>query len=150
MANFTTFEALPRTNLAALRDYCRSQVAAPSTRALPSIKSARALMEAQSDKASDTQGPTRTTSLVSGLDRAACLGVKPPRWPARFGMTAMMISTDFENGPYPAEVFYDWQGANAQLTRLHNPDDPSSRATLVGLLTVDARYHVTPNTSHPP
>ncbi len=142
MANFTTFEALPRTNLAALRDYCRSQVAAPSTRALPSIKSARALMEAQSDKASDTQGPTRTTSLVSGLDRAACLGVKPPRWPARFGMTAMMISTDFENGPYPAEVFYDWQGANAQLTRLHNPDDPSSRATLDGLLTGGAGYHV--------
>jgi hypothetical protein len=142
MTNFTTFEQLPRTNLAALRDFCRSRIAAAATDVSISIKSVRELMGAQSSKDSDAEGPTRATSLVSGLDRAACLSVKPPRWPVRFEMTALMISTNFQQGPYPAEVFYDWQGANAQLTRLHDPENPSSRAALDGLLKGGAGYHI--------
>jgi hypothetical protein len=143
MTNFTTFEELPRTNLAALRDFCRSRNATSGIDASASITSVRELMEAQPDKASDAQGPARAASLVSGLDRGACMSVKPPRWPARFEMTAMMISTNFQNGPYPAEIFYDWNGANAQLTRLHDPENPSSRATLDGLLVGGAGYHIT-------
>ena len=143
MVNFTTFEQLPRTNLAALRDFCRSQTVAPASDASTSVKSARALLEAQPETARDAEGPARAASLISGLDRGACLRVKPPRWPARFEMTAMMISTNFQNGPYLAEVFYDWQGAHAMLTRLHNPQTPSSKATLDGLLTGDVGYHVT-------
>ena len=142
MTNFTIFEQLPRTNLAALHDFCRSQNAAPAADASPSIKTVRALMAAQSGNAGGVEGPTRAARLIPGLDRRACSSVKPPRWPARFEMTAMMISTDFQQGPYPAEIFYDWQGANAQLTRLHDPQHPASRATLDALLTGGAGYHI--------
>jgi hypothetical protein len=139
MTNFTSFEALPRTDLAVLRDFCRAGVAAPA-HASPSTTSVRALMEAQSGDAGD--GPVSAARLVAGLDRQACASVKPPRWPSRFEMTAIMIPTNFQRGPYPAEIFYDWNGANAQLTRLHDPANPSSKAVLDGLLKGAAGYHV--------
>ena len=141
MTNFSTFEELPRTNLAVLRDFCRARVAPPAN-ARPSAKKVRALMEAQPGNAGDVEGPARAATLVAGLDRQACSSVKPPRWPSRFEMTAIMIPTKFRRGPYPAEIFYDWSAANAQLTRLHEPGNPSSKARLDGLLKGAVGYHI--------
>ena len=141
MTNFTSFEAVPRTNLAVLRDFCRARVVEPAD-SHPSAGSVRALMEARSGNAGDVEGSARAATLVAGLDRQACSSAEPPRWPSRFEMTAIMIPTNFPNGPYPAEIFYDWSRANAQLTRLHDPGNPSSRATLDGLLKGTAGYHI--------
>ena len=53
-----------------------------------------------------------------------------------------MIPMKFAYGPYPAEVFYDWAGSNAQLTRLHDPAQPSSRSAIDGLLKGGVGYDI--------
>ncbi len=135
MANFTTFEPLARTNLGSLREFCRAGNPAPHA---SGAKTARDLMAQPAGRAEAANDPAK---LIAGLDTRACTGLQPPHWPARFRMTAIMLSTDFGLGPYPTEVYYDWDN-KAQLTRLHDPENPASPATLDGLLSEGSGYHI--------
>jgi hypothetical protein len=142
LTNFTAFERLPHTDLAALRDFCRAQAVQSDIGAATPVNSVRALMKIGDDQASEAERDKTISRLIPGLEYQACASTKPFQWPPRFEMTAIMLSTEFGHGPYPAEIYYDWSGAKTQLTRLHNPGNPSDEATLDGLLKAGVGYHI--------
>jgi len=141
MANFTTFERLPHSELRALRDFCRAQTGRSAPHAVKRITNVRALM-ARHGNDSGAENSKVIARLIPELDRQACTRTRPVRWPRRFASSAAMITAGFGAGPFPTEIFYDWQGAKAQLARLHIPDNPSSKATLDVILNSRAGYHI--------
>jgi hypothetical protein len=149
MTYFPSFERSSRTDLAHLRVFCRAQsvrrepvegAPASNTRALM----ARAGAE-RSNEVAEAERETRIKTLVPGLSAQACAGITPHQWPHRFSMTAMMIPMTFEFGPYPAEIFYDWDDAKAQLTRMRDPGASNSAVSADALLKpgigFDVRRH---------
>jgi hypothetical protein len=79
----------------------------------------------------------RAEALVPGFSRRACTGVRPYEWPHRFSLTAMMTPTMFNYGPFPTEVFYDWERSRSLLTRMRDPKAPQVAGTLDSLLVAD-------------
>jgi hypothetical protein len=133
LSYFPTFEPIARSNLAALRDLCRAQAGAPpANRASGGV---RALMAA--GQISDDERTRRTQALIPGFSRRACAGMRPYEWPRRFSMTAIMTPTTFAYGPFPSEIFYDWDGGKTMLTRMRDPDNPQSPTTVDALLVGD-------------
>jgi hypothetical protein len=132
---FSTFESVTRTNLAALRDLCR---AAPS--AAGTGEGVRALMT--DGGVADSERTRRVETLLPGLGYRACSSVRAQAWPRRFSLTAVMTPTTFAYGPFSAEVFYDWEGARTLLTRLRDPDNPRSPASIDALLVGEEGFDI--------
>lgn len=134
LSYFPTFEAIPRSNLGALRDMCRARATAATP---PSASGGvRALMTAS--QLSDDERARRIQTMMPGFSRRACTGMQPYDWPKRFHMTAIMTPTTFGYGPYPSEIFYDWEGTKSMLTRMRNPAAPQSPESIDALLVNDS------------
>jgi hypothetical protein len=134
LSYFPTFEAIPRSNLAALRDLCRARAAPASPRS--GATTVRALMRGASDIA-EAERTRRVETLIPGLSKRACVGMRPYDWPRRFNLTAIMTPTAFNHGPYPADVYFDWDAGKTLLTRMHDLANPRSGETVEALLVAD-------------
>jgi len=114
-----------RTNLASLREFCRVQSRPGGGSNAADVEPDRLSRSRQAEQAAEGERRERIQALIPGLSQDACAATVPPRWPGRVQMTALMTPTKFGLGPFPTEVFYDWDRNNAMLTRLHDPDNPA-------------------------
>jgi hypothetical protein len=145
MTYFPVFEPATDTNLARLRNFCEAATRGNKNEAATEKKSVRAIIAESTDGAANAERTSRIQQLIPGLSHEACADVAPIHWPRRLAMTAIMVPTPFTSGPFPTEVFYDWDGAHAMLTRMHHPDDPS--VTYEGLLAGERGYNMQAGTS---
>lgn len=139
MTQFAKFEAIPQTTLSRLLNFCRRQARSALG---DTFASAREIMEKHADPAAEAERPARIQSLVPGISREDCGTVREARWPRQFAMTAIMLASPFEEGPFPGEVFYDWDDANTQRTRLYDPHRPAAVAASDAFLKGDVGYDV--------
>jgi len=132
---FPTFASLDATNLASLRDLCRSNAKKPSAQQA-AAKTARELMEQhkQADNAA------RINELIPGLSRKACSAVTPPRWPNQFFTTATISPINFRWSPYPSVVYYDWEGPATQVAVMHQTNALPPIPELISVLQKDRGY----------
>jgi len=125
MTYFPTFERVSQSNLAALREFCRAQ-SRPAASAKPADTEHDGTRQpSEAEEAAEAERRERIKVLIPGLSQDACAATIPARWPDRVQMTALMTPTQFGLGPFPTEIFYDWERSNAMLTRLHDPDNPA-------------------------
>ncbi len=143
MTYFPTFEPVAQTNLSSLREFCRLR-SRPATSAKPAdTERARTRRPREAEEAAEAERRERIRVLIPGLSQDACAATTAARWPDQVQMTALMTPAEFGLGPFPTEIFYDWERSNAMLTRLHDPDDPA--ITIDVLFKGPLGYDIKPN-----
>jgi hypothetical protein len=113
MDYFSAFTPLPETNLSALRDFCAANSRQYSGD-LPGVPMARDLM-AVPNSAATAERAERVARLIPGLSHEACVRMAPIRWPDRYVTTAMVTPIQFNDIPYSALIYYDWNQTGTQL-----------------------------------
>jgi hypothetical protein len=141
MTYFPIFEPVSQTSLSKLRDFCRVQSRHAASRSPLDSRSDHALTTSQ-ERAGEAERKQRIRTLIPGLSQDACASTAPAHWPDRMQMTAIVTPTPFGAGPFPAEIFYDWDRLNAMLTRVHDAIDPAIAAD--ALLKGPTGYDIKP------
>jgi hypothetical protein len=113
MTYFPEFTPLPETDLAALRDLyvARSDHYGGD---LPEVPTARELMAVQ-NKAGEAERVERIAEIIPGVSRDACSRMTPVRWPEGYVATAFVTPIQFNDAPYSALIYYDWNQAETLL-----------------------------------
>jgi hypothetical protein len=115
MTHFSTFTSLPETDLSRLRDLCVAQ-GAPTASAAPAVPA--------SDPAGEAERLQRIGTLVPGLSKEACSGMAQARWPDQFVASLLLTPTAFNRNPNLSLLYYDWKGAQTQVTEMYQQGTP--------------------------
>lgn len=141
MTYFPTFQEVPDTDLKKLSDFCRSRADHHSEVAAAKADDFRALVMSRRNEAADAERHERIEALVPGLTHRGCSKATLPKWPSRFAMTTFMTPVNINYDPFATEIFYDWDGAHAQRTRMFSPGKSALR-TIEALLISGSGYDI--------
>lgn len=134
MTYFSTFTPLPETNLSALRDLCTATAERTGAEAVAGLPTARELMAIRNEDA-EAERVDRIGELIPGLSHTACSRMTPVHWPEQFVTTAIITPANFDQGPYPSLIYYDWSQAETQLVLPFHGNPP----VLQGIISLKKR-----------
>lgn len=117
MIHFSTFTPLPKTKLAALRNFCIDQSEQAQQRAAQS----ELLVH---NEAGEAERQQRIGALVPGLSRQACARMQQARWPDQFVATVILTPTAMNQDPYSSLMYYDWRHSKSQLAMMFQGSPP--------------------------
>jgi hypothetical protein len=113
MSYFPVFTPVADTNLSALRDFCAANSRQYSGD-LPDVPQARDIMSLP-NPAKEAERGKRIATLIPGLTHDACSRMPTIRWPDHYITTAMVTPIQFNDDPYAAVIYYDWNETGTQL-----------------------------------